>query len=93
MTNAFEVESAFRMELRPDDGPWLEPSFESTGGFVNVYPTPGMRHMRLGYIPHANPFVTKLASIATRAIRTHGCEAIYAFYLEPYGIAGCLAAM
>ncbi len=91
VTNAFEVEPNFRMALRPDDEPWLEPAFEETGGLVKVYPTPGINQLRLYYVPRSNPFVTKLASVATQVIRAHDCEAVYASYFEPYGVAGYLA--
>jgi hypothetical protein len=54
----------------------------------DVHYTPGTRHE---YIPWANPFVTKLASIATDVIKAYGCELIYSFYLEPYAVAAHLA--
>ena len=93
VTNAFEVEPNYRMALCPDDEPWLEPVFEETGGFVKVYPTPGFDRARLIHLPRANPFVTKVASMATQVIREHGCEAIHAYYFEPYLLAGYLASM
>ena len=43
------------------------------------------------HIPFSNPYVTKLASMATAAIRQHECDAIFAYYLQPYGLAAHLA--
>jgi hypothetical protein len=45
----------------------------------------------MNYIPAANPFVTKLSSVATQTIREQDCDLIYAAYYEPYGMAGHLA--
>ena len=44
------------------------------------------------YIPMASPFVSKLAAIAARAHSAHPFDVIYSHYLEPYGVAGYLAA-
>jgi len=91
VTNADEVESAYRMWLDSDDAAWYEPRF-SNGGYVRVIktspPTAKMKH-----IPQSNPFVTKLASLATECIEEHGCEGIFSYYLEPYGVAAHLASM
>jgi glycosyltransferase involved in cell wall biosynthesis len=43
------------------------------------------------HIPQSNPFVTKLASAAADVIDHHGCDAIFAYYMEPYGMAAHLA--
>ena len=45
------------------------------------------------YIPYANPFVTKLAGIATRVVAEARCDLIYGYYLEPYGMAAQLASV
>ena len=47
----------------------------------------------MAHIPVSNPFVTRLASLATDIIRNEGCQIIFAYYLEPYAIAGWLASM
>ena len=47
---------------------------------------------RSDQVPAANPFVTKLASIATEVVRRFSCDLIVSWYLEPYGIAASLAA-
>jgi glycosyltransferase involved in cell wall biosynthesis len=40
----------------------------------------------------ASPFVSKLAGIAARLHSEHPFDIIFSFYLEPYGVAGYLAA-
>src|SRR5262249_47549799 len=42
-------------------------------------------------IPYANPFITKLATIAADVITSYHCDLIYSYYLEPYALAGYLA--
>ena len=44
------------------------------------------------YIPMASPFVSKLAAMAARVHSERPFDVIYSHYLEPYGVAGCLAA-
>lgn len=90
VTNADEVEGEYRMHLQPGDEEYLAPSFPASGGFVRVVHSERLSY-RMAHIPWHNPFVTKLASIATQTIREHGCEAIFAHYFEPYGIAAYLA--
>jgi glycosyltransferase involved in cell wall biosynthesis len=90
VTNASEVEDAYRIYMDEDDREWYEPRSPATGGFVRVCPTqPSSRAM--SHIPQANPFVTKLSSVATQAIRRHGCDMLFAYYLQPYGLAAHLA--
>lgn len=96
VTNAREVEPAYRMHLDelsdPADGAHYEPSFPSTGGSVSVHPTEAFSATRMEHIPRSNPFVTKLASVATETIRLHACDLVFAYYYEPYAVAGHLAA-
>ena len=88
VTNAGEVEDRFRIRLAADDAGWYEPRFER--GFVRVVSS-STPEDKLAYIPSANPFVTKLASLATQTVREHGCEIVIASYFEPYAVAGYLA--
>jgi glycosyltransferase involved in cell wall biosynthesis len=44
------------------------------------------------HIPWSNPFVTKLAALTLIAVRDHGAELVFSHYLEPYAVAGYLAA-
>ena len=90
VTNAAEVEPEYRMYMDQEDGEWYEPRFESMGGLVSVRNVePLGRDMT--HIPQSNPFVTKLASVATDVIRRHDCDVIFAYYFEPYGMAAALA--
>lgn len=90
VTNAGEVEDEYRMHLQPGDREHLSPVFPESKGFVRVVHSERLSS-RTMHIPEHNPFVTKLASMATQAIREHGCEAIFAHYFEPYGLAAYLA--
>lgn len=92
VTNADEVEDHYRLRLEGDDADWLEPRFPSVGGSVRVRNCERFSRRRMNHIPLANPFVTKLASLVTQTVRQHGCQAIYSYYFEPYGVAGHLAA-
>ena len=92
VTNADEVEDAFRVRLDDaDDAPQLAPEFPETGGFVKVF-SPERFGPRMRHSPTANPFVSKLAGLATQVLTDAGCEVIVANYFEPYAVAGHLAA-
>jgi glycosyltransferase involved in cell wall biosynthesis len=90
VTNANEVEDDYRIYMDEDDREWYE-TRSATGGFARVCRTQASS-IALSHIPQANPFVTKLSSIATQTIRRHDCEVLFAFYLQPYGLAAHLAA-
>ncbi len=90
VTNAAEVEPAFRIFLDEDDAGMCQPSFSSTGGgYVTVHRT-NEQFSQNTYIPWANPFVTRLAGLTAVVIKRHGCDLIYAQYLEPYAVAAAL---
>jgi glycosyltransferase involved in cell wall biosynthesis len=89
VTNAMEVEDTFRLRLTAEDSRELTPSFDN-GGRVSLH-TPEVFSPKLTHIPQANPFVSKLAGLATRVIRDRGCEVIFSYYLEPNGVAAHLA--
>src|SRR6185312_623976 len=89
VTNAKEVGPLHRMHMRPEDWARCE---QSTGtGTVRVHWTEpgGTAHF---YIPEGNPVVTKLATIALALHRQQPFDAILSYYLEPYAVAGHLAA-
>ncbi|HEY2295252.1 MAG TPA: glycosyltransferase [Thermoanaerobaculia bacterium] len=90
ITNADEVEEAYRMRLSAGDEPLYAPVFPASGGSVTVFNTerPGPR---MTHIPAHNPFATKLAGLATQVIRSRGCDALFAYYYEPYAVAAYLA--
>ncbi len=91
VTNADEVEDAFRIYMRQEDQSMYEPAFPDCGGFVKVRNVEPFRHFRMDHIPTANPFVTKLASVATDIVREHQCDVIFGSYFEPYCMAAALA--
>jgi glycosyltransferase involved in cell wall biosynthesis len=86
VTNAAEVEPAFRIREEFYAGqPGRDPS---PGSSTALYMSPAgpARH-----IPYANPFASRLAGTATQVATDVGADLIYAFYLEPYGVAARLA--
>lgn len=88
VTNATEVEHAYRMFLDGDDAAWLEPTFD--GGRVRLF-TPDADSGELHHIPHSSAYVSRLAGLATDVIKSHNSEVIFSYYLEPYGVAAHLA--
>lgn len=90
VTNAAEVEPEYRTWFLDGDEARLETEF-SNGGFVRVRSTDHWEDGRFGYIPAANPFSTKLASMAAEVVREQDCDLLVAWYLEPYGLAANLA--
>lgn len=89
VTNAQEVERPFRnLEDSWFSHPLNNPSFPMKGS-LTVHSSSSSQ--KQSYIPWANPFVTKLAAIATDVIETYGCDLIYSYYLEPYAMAAYLA--
>lgn len=93
VTNADEVEERYRIQLGPEDRGMVQPAFEATGGRVKVFTPERFSPARMRHIPAGNPFVSKLASLATQTIRQYGCELIFAYYYEPYAVAGYLASI
>jgi len=91
VTNADEVEDTYRLTLDAADGDWYQPEFVQSGGRVRVYNTQPFSERSMSHIPSANPFVSKLASVATDIVRRHVCDVIVAYYYEPYAVAGWLA--
>lgn len=89
VTNAFEVEAPFRIALEPEDAGWLEARCPS-GGHVRLH-RPEPASAKLAHIPQSNPFVSKLAGLATEVVQREGCELIFSYYLEPNGMAAALA--
>lgn len=86
VTNAADVEAAFRIREEFYHGqPGRDPGLGSST-VVHMLPPTLTRH-----IPYANPFASKLAGTATRVVQEIGADLIYAFYLEPYGVAARLA--
>lgn len=89
VTNAKEASLPFRMHMRPGD--WERCSATYGTGSVTVHwtdPVDRSQH----YIPMASPFITKLATVAGNVHSASPFDLIFSHYLEPYGIAGFLAA-
>jgi glycosyltransferase involved in cell wall biosynthesis len=88
VTNAMEVEDEYRIYMDEDDRASYEPRRES-GGFVQVHHTQTSSR-GLTHIPQSNAFVAKLSSVATQVVRQYRCDVVFAFYLQPYGLAAHL---
>ncbi len=90
VTNAREVEAPFSMLMRPEDWSRCEATYPQ-GGAVRVHWTEPY-DPKQWHIPAHNPFATKLAALAAQIVQEYDLELIFSYYLEPYGIAGHLAA-
>jgi glycosyltransferase involved in cell wall biosynthesis len=90
VTNAKEARPPFRMHMRRQDWKRCEAAYGSSGS-VKVHWTDPVDNSQF-YIPMATAFVSKLAATAARVHSERPFDVIYSHYLEPYGIAGHLAA-
>jgi glycosyltransferase involved in cell wall biosynthesis len=90
VTNAKEVRPPFRMHMRRQDWKRCEAAYGPSGS-VTVHWTDPVDNSQF-YIPMASAFVSKLAATAARVHSEHPFDVIYSHYLEPYGVAGHLAA-
>jgi glycosyltransferase involved in cell wall biosynthesis len=90
VTNAKEARPPFRMHMRRQDWKRCEAAYASSGS-VTVHWTDPVDSSQ-SYIPMASSFVSKLAATAARVHSEHPFDVIYSHYLEPYGVAGHLAA-
>jgi glycosyltransferase involved in cell wall biosynthesis len=89
VTNAKEARPPFRMHMRAQDWKRCEAAYGS--GSVTVHWTDPVDGSQ-AYIPMASPFVSKLAAVAARVHSERAFDVIYSHYMEPYGVAGHLAA-
>jgi glycosyltransferase involved in cell wall biosynthesis len=89
VTNAKEAQPPFRMHMRPED--WQRCEAEYGTGRVTVHWTDPIDRSQF-HLPMASPFVSKLASLAARVHSEKPFDVIFSHYMEPYGIAGHLAA-
>lgn len=90
ITNAAEVEDEYRIWMSEEDEERLEASFPN-GGQVKLVQT-GAFGKSLSHIPWSNPFVTKLAALATAEIRATHADILFSWYFEPYSLSGSLSA-
>jgi glycosyltransferase involved in cell wall biosynthesis len=89
VTNAKEVRPPFRMHMRAAD--WARCASQDGAASLTVHWSDPLDHAQ-AHIPLSSAFVTKLATLAARAHAERPFDVIYSHYLEPYGIAGHLAA-
>jgi glycosyltransferase involved in cell wall biosynthesis len=89
VTNAKEAHPPFRMHMRHQDWQRCEATYGA--GSVTVHWTDPVDRSQ-SYIPMASPFVSKLASLVANVHSERPFDVIYSYYLEPYGVAGHLAA-
>jgi glycosyltransferase involved in cell wall biosynthesis len=86
VTNAGEVEDDFRIFLTAEDERWLRAPAR-----LSIHETEPLS-TRYEHIPQSNPFVTKLAALASEVVETHAIDVVLAYYLEPFGVAASMAA-
>jgi glycosyltransferase involved in cell wall biosynthesis len=95
VTNAKEATQPFRLHMRRRDWKRCEGTYpvegSATHGSVTLHWTDPLDRSQ-HYIPLASPFVSKLAGTAARVHAERPFDVIYSHYLEPYGVAGHLAA-
>jgi glycosyltransferase involved in cell wall biosynthesis len=89
VTNAREVAPPFRIHMRPQD--WQRCEARDGSGSVRLHWTDPVDRSQ-AYIPMASPFVSKLATVAASIHAASPFDVIFSHYLEPYGVAGHLAA-
>ena len=89
VTNAKEAVAPFRMFMRAQDWDRCEAAYGA--GSVAVHWTDPVDRTQ-AHIPQSPSFVTKLATLAARAHAKVPFDVIFSFYMEPYGVAGHLAA-
>lgn len=89
VTNAKESRPPFRMHMRREDWDRCEADY-GTGRVVMHWTEPVDRSQF--HIPLASPFVSKLAAVAARAHASTPFDVVLSYYMEPYGVAGHLAA-
>jgi len=83
VTNAWEVESNCRERFLEEDIDKYQPKN------VTVYNTsPFISHQ---YIPYANPFTEKLASLAIDVIKKYDVDLIDSWYILPFGVSAFIA--
>jgi glycosyltransferase involved in cell wall biosynthesis len=89
VTNAREAVAPFRLLMRSED--WKRCAGDYGAGRVTVHWTDPVDSSQ-AYLPMASPFVSKLAAIAAGLHAEKPFDVIFSHYLEPYGVAGYLAA-
>lgn len=86
LTNAEEVESEYRINLNDEDLGLLN-GFRVPNSIRVVSTKKDPKHH---FIPHTNPYFSKLVSLGLDIIREGKPDLIWAHYVEPYGIAALM---
>ncbi len=89
VSNAMEVEDAYRVTMGREDQTRLARRYGD--GYVRVHHTIADPQAQW-HVPWHNPYTTKLAGLAIETILDHQLECVFSWYMEPYGVAGHLAA-
>jgi glycosyltransferase involved in cell wall biosynthesis len=89
VTNALESTPPFRLHMGPED--WARCAGDYGRGRVTVHWTDPVDSSQ-AYLPMASPFVSKLATITAALHAEKPFDVIFSHYLEPYGVAGYIAA-
>jgi glycosyltransferase involved in cell wall biosynthesis len=89
VTNAKEARPPSLMHMRSVDWERCEATYAA--GSVTVHWTDPVDRSQ-AYNPMAAPFISKLATTAARVHAERSLDVIFSHYMEPYGIAGHLAA-
>ena len=89
VTNADEVGPPFRVHMRDED--WARCEGDYGEGSVTVHWTNPADRQQF-HIPMGTPFVSKLSSLAATVATDVAADVIFSYYVEPYAVAGHLAA-
>jgi glycosyltransferase involved in cell wall biosynthesis len=89
VTNAKEAITPYKVHMRSAD--WERCSAVNEAGSVTAHWTDPADALQY-HTPMASPFVSKLAGTTARLHAEQPLDVIYSYYLEPYGVAGFLAA-
>ncbi|HYF10115.1 MAG TPA: glycosyltransferase [Candidatus Paceibacterota bacterium] len=89
LTNADEVEDESRLSLDDEDRALLT-GYWRRDSIVLRSTKKERRHL---YIPQGNPSVSKLVTLGLDLVAKEKPDVIWAFYLEPYGVAALLLSM
>ncbi len=89
LTNADEVEPAYRITLNEEDMPLLC-GYRLQNAITVVSTHADRRHV---YVPANNPTISKLVGIGLRLIEEVKPDVIWSYYLEPYGVAALMLSM
>jgi glycosyltransferase involved in cell wall biosynthesis len=86
VTNALEVEESYRVEMSAEDSALLT-GFEVKDSVVVHSTFQDKKHL---HIPQNNPVISKLVGIGLSVVKKFNPDLIWAYYLEPYGVAALL---